>query len=140
MVRGRSLVWSSTALDISPIDFTYFFAFSLFSFFEGAATFAKLSLAGDDLDESKNSKLPSLRKDYITGYLGREKSEPSQLPSLWQSKGMEKREELRKFRGNTALLLQGMRPSFFKLVTFLKNSSFSVLIFSFILTSRRLSV
>jgi hypothetical protein len=109
----------------SPLAFQSLFA-SLPPFFEGTAVFAKSSLAGDDINESKNSKLPSLRKDHITRYLGRKNSEPSQLPSMWQSKSVEKREVLHKYRGNTALLLQGMWASFFKAVTFLKNFSFFI--------------
>ena len=77
--------------DVSPLGIVSSRSFSLFSLLGSLACRAKKSLAGDELDESENSQLPSLRQDVAWRVLEREElfdSKNGQMPQVWQSAGV----------------------------------------------------
>jgi hypothetical protein len=77
--------------DVSPLFIVSSRAISPFSFIGFIPYIVENSLAGDELGESKNSQLPSLRQDFVRRCLEREEfhePERSQMPSVWQSAGV----------------------------------------------------
>lgn len=109
-------------MDISTEFLRSFFPpFSLLSF----AGPVKESLAGDEINESKSSQLPFLRENvawrvleggdfYHSGY--------NQVPSLRQSKVVERRKTANPFGKNTAIHMPRMRPSFLEVLSLLSLS------------------
>ena len=77
--------------DVSPLFIVSSRAISPFSFIGFIPYIVARSLAGDGLDGSENSQLPSLRQDFVRRCLEREdfhEPERSQLPSVWQPAGV----------------------------------------------------
>lgn len=105
-----------------------FFAASFpFFFFEGSRR-QGASLAGYEIYESKNSQLSSLRQNSVRRPVERKKfgkPEDGQVPSVRQHEKLERRKTLYSYRGDSALLLQRLRLSFFRAVnSILKNPFF----------------
>jgi hypothetical protein len=111
-------IWTyELRIDISNEFLRSFFPpFSLLGSFAGSV---KESLAGDEINESKNSQLPLLRENvagrvlegydfYYSGY--------NQVPSLRQSEVVERRKTANSFGKNTAIPVQRMRPSFLEVL------------------------
>jgi hypothetical protein len=90
----------------------------------------KKSLAGDEINESKSSQLPLLRKNVAKRVLEEDKlyhSENNKMSSLRQSEVVEKRKTGRSLGKNTALLMSRMHLSFLKVLNPLSPSlSFSL--------------
>ena len=103
--------WDIKGFSISRIIFPLF----LFSLGFGCGT--KHSLAGDEIDESKNNQLPSLRQILVKRPLGKGevgKSGNSQMPSMWKPKCLERWFTAYASRRGPALHVQRLRLSVFK--------------------------
>jgi len=106
-------------------------------FFKGFQS-QSANLAGYEIDEPKNSQLPSLRQNLARRPVERKKfgkPEDGQVPSVWQHEKLERRKTLYAYRGDTALLLQRLRFSFFRAV----NSILKIPFFFSVQSDRRLS-
>jgi hypothetical protein len=126
---GRSLAWFQpeleillqTALAMYPLQVSsrIFFPFSFLGVIRHQT---KTSLAGIKKDESQDSQLSLLRKDFIRRPLERKedhKPENCQMSSVWQSEGLERRDEADASRQGAALLVPRLLLSVFRAVAVL---------------------
>src|SRR4030067_1244109 len=91
---GRRLACTSDSQAISPFNRFFAVFFPFFSFLEGCFVSVKIALVGDELDESRNS----------------------QMPSVQVSESIQRWDAIHAFRGDAALLVPRVRISFFTLV------------------------
>jgi hypothetical protein len=103
-----------------------FISAASFPFFVEKVVFAKASLAGDETNECKNSKLPSLRQNHVTRLLRGQKSRTSKMPKMWQSQNVERRETIHTFGNVSTLLLPRLRVS---VLTVISQSLISFFLF-----------
>ena len=123
-------VWRYRCYSIFAASFPFFF----FKGFQSQGA----SLAGYEIDESKNSQLPSLRQNLVKRPVERKKfgkPEDGQVSSVWQLKKLESCKTLYSYRDNSALLLQRLRFTFFRAV----NSNIKIPFFFSVQSDRRLS-
>ena len=89
----------------------------LFSFLKGLR-FQYARLAGYQIDESKNSQLPSLRQNFAQKHIGQTFKENSEMSSLRQSKKLERRKKKRTHWNNATLPMQRLWHPIFREIAF----------------------
>jgi hypothetical protein len=87
------------------------------------------SLAGDELDEPKDSQLPTLREDSVRRPLEREalfETGDNQVSSMWLPESVERWDAIHAFRRAAALQVSELRLSILKVV---KSKAYTPLFF-----------
>jgi hypothetical protein len=87
--------------------------FSLFFFFNGLR-FQGTSLAGDDMNGTENSQLPSLRQNIVKRFSQRNSKKESQMPSLQQPEKLEIWNIQNAKRKSSTLHVQRLRQSVYR--------------------------
>lgn len=90
--------------------------FSLFFFFKGLR-FQGTSLAGDDMNGTENSQLPSLRQNIVKRFSQRNSKKESQMPSLRQPEKLEIWNIQNAKRKSSTLHVQRLRQSVHRALT-----------------------
>ena len=111
-----------------------FFAVSFPFFFLREISFQEQNLAGNEIDESKNSELSSLRKNLIPRFLSGNEKRASEMSSLRQLSNDKRLETVYASRCNSALFMQRLRDSIFRAINQIPQNPF----FFFVIAVRRL--
>ena len=101
-----------------------FFAASFPFFFVKGIRLCEQDLSGNEIDESKNSKLSSLWKNPIPRFLSGNEKRASEMSSLRQLSNGKRLETVYASRCNSALFMQRLRDSIFRAINQIPQNPF----------------